>query len=148
MRILLTGGTGYIGSHTAIALIAAGHQVTLLDNFSNSKPAVLDRLREITGIAMDFFEADVTDDDALDAVMADRSFDAVIHFAAPKSVGESIAHPLHYFENGVGGTVKLLRAMDRHAVRNVVYSSSATVYGLSDDLPLTDVADLLSPAHE
>ncbi len=140
MRILLTGGTGYIGSHTAVALIEAGHQVTLLDNFSNSKPAVLDRLREITNIPMDFFEADVTDDDALDAVMTDRSFDAVIHFAAPKAVGESIARPLYYFENGVGGTVKLLRAMERHAVRNVVYSSSATVYGLSDDLPLTEDA--------
>jgi UDP-glucose 4-epimerase len=140
MRILLTGGTGYIGSHTAIALIEAGHQVTLLDNFSNSKPAVLDRLLEITGVRMDFFESDVTDDAALDDVMSERSFDAVIHFAAPKAVGESIARPLHYFENGVGGTVKLLRAMEHHAVRNIVYSSSATVYGLSDDLPLKEDA--------
>ena len=140
MRILLTGGTGYIGSHTAIALISAGHQVTLLDNFSNSKPAVLDRLREITGVAMDFFEADVTDEVALETVMSQRSFDAAIHFAAPKSVGESIDRPLHYFENGVGGTIKLLQAMDRHEVRNIVYSSSATVYGLSDDLPLKEGA--------
>lgn len=140
MRILLTGGTGYIGSHTAIALIEAGHQVTLLDNFSNSNPAVLDRLTEITGVTMDFFEADVTDEGALDNVLGQRSFDAAIHFAAPKAVGESIARPLHYFENGVGGTIKLLRVMELHGVRNIVYSSSATVYGLSDDLPLTEDA--------
>lgn len=140
MRILLTGGTGYIGSHTAVALVEAGHQVTLLDNFSNSKPAVLERLEQITGVTMDFFETDVTDGAALDRVMGQRSFDATIHFAAPKAVGESIERPLHYFENGVGGTVTLLRVMDRHAVRNLVYSSSATVYGLSDDLPYTEDA--------
>lgn len=140
MKILLTGGTGYIGSHTAVALIDAGHEVTLLDNYSNSKPAVLDRLREITGSDVAFFEADVTDGDVLEAVLSGRSFDAAIHFAAPKAVGESIARPLHYFENGVGGTVTLLQAMDRHDIRNVVYSSSATVYGMSDDLPLTEGA--------
>lgn len=140
MKILLTGGTGYIGSHTAIALIEAGHQVTLLDNFSNSKPAVLKRLEEITGVAMDFFEADVTDETAIEAVVRQRNFDAAIHFAAPKAVGESIERPLHYFENGVAGTINLLRVMDRHEVRKIVYSSSATVYGLSDDLPLQETA--------
>ncbi len=140
MKILLTGGTGYIGSHTAIALIEAGHQVTLLDNFSNSKPAVLGRLEEITGVAMDFFEADVTDEVALEEVVQQREFDAAIHFAAPKAVGESLEHPLHYFENGVAGTINLLRVMDRHNVRKIVYSSSATVYGLSDDLPLRETA--------
>jgi UDP-glucose 4-epimerase len=140
MRILLTGGTGYIGSHTAVALIAAGHDVTLLDNLSNSKVAVLDRLRQITGVTMDFFEADVTDETALEKVMTERTFDAAIHFAAPKAVGESIRRPLHYYENGVGGTVTLCRVMDRHEVRNIVYSSSATVYGLSDDLPLKEDA--------
>ena len=140
MKILLTGGTGYIGSHTAVALLAAGHDVTLLDNFSNSNPAVLDRLREITGVTMDFFEADVTDADALGEVMKQRTFDAAIHFAAPKAVGESMEKPLHYFTNGVGGTVTLLQTMADHGVRNVVYSSSATVYGLSDDLPLQEDA--------
>lgn len=140
MRILLTGGTGYIGSHTAIALIEAGHEVTLLDNFSNSKPAVLDRLREITGVTMNFFEADVTDESALDEVISERALDAAIHFAAPKAVGESIERPLHYYDNGVGGTVKLCRVLDRHNVRNIVYSSSATVYGMSDDLPLKEGA--------
>ena len=138
MRILLTGGTGYIGSHTAIALIEAGHDVTLLDNFSNSKPAVLDRLQTITGRPMDFFEADVTDRDALAEIMKARTFDAAIHFAAPKAVGESMEKPLYYYTNGVGGTVSLLQAMSDHGVRNVVYSSSATVYGLSEDLPYTE----------
>ena len=140
MKILLTGGTGYIGSHTAVALLEAGHDVTLLDNFSNSNPAVLDRLREITGVAMDFFEADVTDADALAEVMKQRTFDAAIHFAAPKAVGESMERPLHYFANGVGGTVTLLQTMADHGVRNLVYSSSATVYGLSDDLPYSEDA--------
>ncbi len=140
MKILLTGGTGYIGSHTAVALLEAGHEVTLLDNFSNSKPAVLDRLREITGVTMDFFEADVTDEHALAEIMKQRSFDAAIHFAAPKAVGESMAMPLYYFHNGVGGTVTLLQVMADHGVRNVVYSSSATVYGFSDDLPLGEDA--------
>ncbi len=140
MNILLTGGTGYIGSHTAIALIAAGHRVTLLDNFSNSKPAVLDRLAKITGVTIDFFEADVTDEAALEAVVVQRTFDAAIHFAAPKAVGESIARPLHYYANGVGGTVTLLRVLENRGVRNIVYSSSATVYGLSDDLPYAEDA--------
>ncbi|MCP3993495.1 MAG: UDP-glucose 4-epimerase GalE [bacterium] len=140
MKILLTGGTGYIGSHTAVALMSAGHDVTLLDNFSNSKPAVLDRLREITGKPMDFFEADVTDGDAIAEVMKQRSFDGAIHFAAPKAVGESMQKPLHYFAIGVGGTVTLLQVMADHGVRNIVYSSSATVYGLSDDLPYTEDA--------
>ena len=138
MRILLTGGTGYIGSHTAIALIAAGHDVTLLDNFSNSKPAVLDRLHQITGRPIDFFEADVTDAGSLAEVMKQRSFDGTVHFAAPKAVGESMEQPLHYFANGVGGTLTLLQVMADHGVRNIVYSSSATVYGLSDDLPYTE----------
>ncbi|MDJ0953823.1 MAG: UDP-glucose 4-epimerase GalE [Acidimicrobiia bacterium] len=140
MKILLTGGTGYIGSHTAVALLEAGHDVTLLDNFSNSKPAVLDRLHTITGVAMDFFETDVTDEAALTEIMKQRSFDAAIHFAAPKAVGESMEKPLHYFKNGVGGTVALLQTMADHGVRNVVYSSSATVYGFSDDLPLVEGA--------
>lgn len=140
MKILLTGGTGYIGSHTAVALIDAGHQVTLLDDFSNSKAAVLDRLHAITGMVMDFFEVDVTDEVGLEKVLSERTFDAAIHFAAPKAVGESIERPLHYFKNGVGGTVALLQAMERHDVRNIVYSSSATVYGMSDDLPLREDA--------
>jgi len=140
MRILLTGGTGYIGSHTAVALLEAGHDVTLLDNFSNSKPAVLDRLSTITGKNMDFFEADVTDGEVLAEIMKERTFHAAIHFAAPKAVGESMELPLHYYANGVGGTVTLLQAMADHGVRNIVYSSSATVYGLSDDLPYTEDA--------
>ncbi len=142
MHILLTGGTGYIGSHTAVELIAAGHRLTLLDDFSNSKPAVLDRLKTITGEEIDFFEIDVTDEQALHALMERRSFDAVIHLAAPKAVEESVRRPLHYYHNGVGGTVALCRAMDEHGIRNLVYSSSATVYGIPERLPVTETSPL------
>jgi UDP-glucose 4-epimerase len=142
MKILLTGGTGYIGSHTAIELIEAGHELTLIDNFSNSKPTVLDRLAEITGAGIDFFEIDVTDEAALDGLFELRSFDAVIHLAAPKAVEESVRRPLHYYLNGVGGTVALCRVMDRHTVRNLVYSSSATVYGIPQSLPVTEDSPL------
>ncbi len=140
MRILITGGTGYIGSHTAVALVDAGHDVTLLDNFANSKPAVLDRLSTITGEKMDFFEADATDMTALADVMWQRTFDAVIHFAAPKAVGKSMERPLYYYANGVGGTITLLQAMADHGIHNIVYSSSATVYGFGDHLPYTEEA--------
>ncbi|MDF1594989.1 MAG: UDP-glucose 4-epimerase GalE [Acidimicrobiia bacterium] len=142
MNILLTGGTGYIGSHTAVELIEAGHQVTLIDNFSNSRPAVLDRLREITGTDIDFFEIDVRDDSALEDLMGQRSFDAVIHFAAPKAVEESVRRPLHYYQNSVGGTATLCEVLDRHDVRNLVYSSSATVYGMPEQLPVTEESPL------
>jgi len=142
MNILLTGGTGYIGSHTAVELLAAGHTLTLIDDFSNSKPAVLDRLRDITGREIDFFEIDVTDEESLDTLMDERSFDAVIHLAAPKAVEESVRRPLHYYRIGVGGTVALARAMDRHGVRNLVYSSSATVYGIPEELPVTEDSPL------
>lgn len=138
MRILLTGGTGYIGSHTAVALIAAGHDVVLVDNLSNSKLSVLDRLYGITGVSIEFHKADVTDDDALETIVAEGRFDGAIHLAAPKAVEESIKRPLHYYHNGVGGTVSLCRVLDRHGVRNVVYSSSATVYGLAETLPVTE----------
>lgn len=147
MRVLLTGGTGYIGSHTTIALIEAGHDVTLLDNFSNSKPAVLDRLHQITGRVMDFFEADVTDAAALGEIMKQRSFDAAIHFAAPKDVEDSISNPLRYYEVGVGGTIALCRALADHGVRRMVFSSTAAVYGLAEQLPVTEESnvDILSP---
>ncbi len=142
MRVLLTGGTGYIGSHTAVELIEAGHQTTLIDNFSNSKPAVLDRLRDITGTDIDFFEIDVQDEQALEELMGIRSFDAAIHFAAPKAVEESVRRPLHYYRNSVGGTATLCEVLDRHDVRNLVYSSSATVYGLPEELPVTEDSPL------
>lgn len=138
MHVLLTGGTGYIGSHTAIALEEAGHEVALLDDFSNSKPAVLDRLRSIIGKELPFHEVDVTNENAVYEVLQSGSFDAVVHFASPKSVAASVANPLHYFKNGIGGTVALCRAMDLCGVRNIVFSSSATVYGMSDRLPLTE----------
>jgi UDP-glucose 4-epimerase len=138
MRILLTGGTGYIGSHTAVALITAGHEVVLADNLSNSKRTVLNRLHRITGAPVAFHEVDVTDEEALDRVIAGARFDAAIHLAAPKAVAESIRRPLHYYHNGVGGTVTLCRVLERHGIRDLVYSSSATVYGLADRLPVTE----------
>jgi UDP-glucose 4-epimerase len=138
VEILLTGGTGYIGSHTAIALVEAGHDVVLLDSYSNSKPAVLDRLRMILGEAVPFHQVDVTQESDVDRVLQGGSFDAVIHLAAPKAVQESIERPLHYFENEIGGTITLCRAMERNGLRNIVFSSSATVYGLSDQLLLTE----------
>jgi UDP-glucose 4-epimerase len=138
MDVLLTGGTGYIGSHAAIALVEAGHEVALLDDFSNSKPAVLDRLRTIIGKDLPFHEVDVTNESDVYDVLRGGSFDAAVHFAAPKSVSESVQNPLHYYKNGIGGTVALCRAMDRCGVRNIVFSSSATVYGISDQLPLTE----------
>ncbi len=142
MHVLLTGGTGYIGSHIAVALVDAGHAVTLLDNFANSKPAVLDRLRAITGTELDFVEADVTDRGALDATFTGRGIEAVIHLAGPKSVAESVARPLHYYRVNVGGTATLCEAMSDHGVRNLVFSSSATVYGIPVELPLTEASPL------
>jgi len=142
VKVLLTGGTGYIGSHSAVALIASGHEVTLVDDFSNSKPAVIERLELITEQPIDFFELDVTDEAGLDDLFTRRSFDAVIHLAAPKAVEESVHRPLHYYRVGVGGTVTLCRIMDRHDIRNLVYSSSATVYGMPDRLPVTEESPL------
>jgi UDP-glucose 4-epimerase len=106
VEILLTGGTGYIGSHTAIALVEAGHDVVLLDNYSNSKPAVLDRLRMILGEAVPFHQVDVTQESDVDRVLQGGSFDAVIHLAAPKAVQESIERPLHYFENEMAARLR------------------------------------------
>lgn len=140
--ILVTGGAGYIGSHTCIELMAAGHQVAILDNLSNSKRAVLERIARIAGQEPLFFEADVRDAEALDKVFAAHRFDAVIHFAGLKAVGESVAQPLRYYDNNVAGTLVLCQAMRQHGVRSLVFSSSATVYGDPESLPITENARL------
>lgn len=140
--ILLTGGAGYIGSHTAVELAARGHQVLLLDNFCNSSPLVLQRLHRITGREIPCERADVRDAAALDALFSRYDITAVIHFAALKAVGESCADPLRYFENNIAGTITLLQAMRRHGVGRLVFSSSATVYGQPDRCPISEDAPL------
>ena len=138
MRILLTGGAGYIGSHTALAVLDAGHEPILLDNFSNSLPAVIDRLGEIAGRPLTMIAGDVRDLTLVRSVLAAERIDAVIHFAAFKAVAESVADPLPYFANNVGGTLTLLEAMEAEGVRTIVFSSSATVYGEPQRLPIDE----------
>ncbi len=128
-KILVTGGTGYIGSHTAVELIEAGYDVEILDNLYNSKLSVLDKIAEITGKKPRFYQVDLRDAEALAKVFEDGEFDAVIHFAGLKAVAESVERPLKYYENNVGGTINLLECMQEYGVKKIVFSSSATVYG-------------------
>jgi UDP-glucose 4-epimerase len=137
MRVLVTGGLGYIGSHTCVLLAEAGHQLVVVDNLSNSKPVVLDRLRELTGKSIDFHRADLRERPALDAALREGA-DAVIHFAGLKAVGESVEKPQLYHDNNVRGSAVLLEAMAARGVRRIVFSSSATVYGDPQKLPLTE----------
>jgi UDP-glucose 4-epimerase len=138
MNILLTGGTGYIGSHTAIVLIEAGHKVVLFDNLSNSQKDVVSRIEQITGKAIPFVEGDVRDTLLLSETIKDYQADAVIHFAGFKAVAESVEKPILYFDNNVGGTVSLLKAMQQNQVKTLVFSSSATVYGEPQYLPIDE----------
>lgn len=141
-RVLLTGGAGYIGSHTHVALVDAGYEVLVLDNFSNSARDVPSRLETVTGQAVHVIEGDVLDRALLDRVFADHAINAVIHFAASKSVGESMRKPLTYMQNNIVGLVTLMQAMDAADVRRLVFSSSATVYGSAADLPIRETAPL------
>jgi UDP-glucose 4-epimerase len=140
--ILLTGATGYIGSHTWLALLAAGYRVIGVDNFSNSSPLVLERLAELSGQAPLFERLDVTDADALDAVFSRYQPAAVVHFAAYKAVGESAAKPLAYYRNNLDGLMTVCEVMHRHGCKRMVFSSSATVYGQPKTLPLREDAEL------
>ncbi len=140
--VLLTGATGYIGSHTWLALLAAGFRVIGLDDFSNSSPEVLNRLRRLAGQEPRFVQADVGDTAGLDDLFARERIDAVVHFAAFKAVGESTQKPLAYYANNVGGLLTLCRAMERHGCRALVFSSSATVYGDPERLPIPETARL------
>ena len=141
-RVLLTGAAGFIGSHTWLALLAAGFRVVGLDDFSNSAPEVLNRLQTLAGSAPEFIRADVRDAHALDAVFSADRIDAVIHFAAFKAVGESASIPLAYYANNLGGLLTLAQAMERHACRTLVFSSSATVYGQPEHLPIAEDSPL------
>lgn len=129
MKILVSGGAGYIGSHTVIQLLQAGHDVVIVDNFSNSQPAVLGRLEALTGTAVPVHSFDLRDYDKTEHLFAETGFDAVIHFAGFKAVGESVEKPLEYYENNLGSTFSLVRAMQKYDVDKLVFSSSATVYG-------------------
>ena len=141
--ILVTGGLGYIGSHTCVALADAGHELLVVDNLSNAKLEVLERLRSLVpGCGVEFERIDVRDRSALEQAMARRNIEAVIHFAGLKAVGESVEKPLLYYENNVGGTLALLHAMQARGVQNIIFSSSATVYGEPQQLPLTEAHPL------
>lgn len=138
MRILLTGGAGYIGSHTAVALAAAGHKVFCFDNLSNSRAGVMDQLETITGQSMPLIVGDIRDRNALEQAMRCHAIEAVIHFAGLKAVGEAVAKPLIYYDNNVRGTLSLIEAMIACSVKTLVFSSSATVYGEPQYLPLDE----------
>ncbi|MGB3407045.1 MAG: UDP-glucose 4-epimerase GalE [Jannaschia sp.] len=137
-RILLTGGAGYIGSHTYVALRAAGYEVTILDNFSNSDPGVIDRLGRLTGDPVEVVRGSVLDRTVLAEVFAATAFDGVVHFAARKAVGESVARPVDYFETNIGGLIGLMQEMKAAGVWRIVFSSTATVYGEPEVFPLTE----------
>ena len=143
-QILLTGATGYIGSHTWLALLKAGYDVIGLDNFSNSSPEVLTRLARLSGTTPEFELVDVCDAAALEDLFSRHRIAAAVHFAAHKAVGESTAQPLRYYANNIGGLLTLAQAMDRHGTRALVFSSSATVYGKPRQLPIPETADLSS----
>ena len=138
MKILLTGGAGFIGSHTCVELVSAGHQPVIVDNFYNASPKVLDRLKTITGQDIPFYEADVSDEKAMNAIFEKERFDAVIHFAGYKAVGESVSKPLEYYRNNLDTTLTLCECMRRYGVKRIVFSSSATVYGLCEEVPFRE----------
>ena len=138
MKILVTGGAGYIGSHTCLELLQAGYEVVVVDNLSNSKEESLKRVQELAGKTLEFHKVDLLDKKALKAVFDSASIEAVVHFAGLKAVGESVTIPLHYYHNNVTGTLVLCEVMERHGVKNIVFSSSATVYGDPHTVPITE----------
>ena len=138
MNILVTGGSGYIGSHTLIELIAEGHSVAVVDNLSNSNPEALRRVESITGQAVPFYKVDIRDREGLSRVFALHNFDCCIHFAGLKAVGESVVKPWEYYENNINGTLVLLDVMRKQGCKNIIFSSSATVYGNPAQIPITE----------
>ena len=138
MNILLAGGAGYIGSHTAVELIGAGHDVVIVDNYSNSSPEVVHRIEKLTGRSVPAFCADVRDEKAVSEIMATHPMDCVIHFAGLKAVGESVRKPLEYYDNNINTTLTLLACMKKAGVHNIVFSSSATVYGEENPIPYVE----------
>lgn len=138
MKVLITGGAGYIGSHTILELLSSGHEVVAVDNLSNSKETALDRVAEITGKPIHFHDADIRDAVSLDEIFTKYEIDAVIHFAGLKAVGESVENPMAYYDNNVNGTLRLCEVMSKHGVKKMVFSSSATVYGDPHTVPILE----------
>ena len=138
MSILVTGGAGYIGSHTCVELLNAGYEIIVLDNLSNSKQESINRVRELTGKDLRFYELDILDRDAVESVFKENKIDAVIHFAGLKAVGESVQIPLHYYHNNITGTLILCKVMQKFGVKRMVFSSSATVYGIPERVPISE----------
>ncbi|MEG2956505.1 MAG: UDP-glucose 4-epimerase GalE [Clostridia bacterium] len=138
MKILVTGGAGYIGSHTCVELLNSGKEIIVVDNFSNSNPESLKRVKELTGKDFKFYEVDVKDLEKMDKIFSENEIDSVIHFAGYKAVGESVAKPVMYYENNLGSTFTLLKVMKKHGCNKLVFSSSATVYGNAEVCPLTE----------
>lgn len=137
-KILVTGGAGFIGSHTCVELLEAGYEVVIVDNFSNSKPEALNRIKKITGKDFAFYEADLLDLAALEKIFEENKIDAVIHFAGLKAVGESVQKPVEYYHNNITGTLMLIKAMRKYGCKKIVFSSSATVYGPVNKAPYTE----------
>ncbi|MBR3835483.1 MAG: UDP-glucose 4-epimerase GalE [Clostridia bacterium] len=142
MKILVTGGAGYIGSHTCVEMLDAGHEIVIVDNFYNSCPEALNRIKELSGKDFQFYECDIRDRAGLDKIFAENKIDAVIHFAGLKAVGESCAKPLEYYENNIGGTITLCEAMRDAGCKKIVFSSSATVYGENNPSPLKETMQI------
>lgn len=138
MKILVTGGAGYIGSHTCVELLDAGYEVVVVDNLANSKKEALKRVEDITGKKMSFFEVNLLDHEKLEFIFSEHQIDAVIHFAGYKAVGESVSKPLSYYHNNITGTIHLCEAMKKYGVKNLVFSSSATVYGDPETVPIKE----------
>ena len=138
MKVLVTGGAGYIGSHTCVELLNNGHDVIIVDNLSNSKPEVINRIKELTGKDFKFYKADILNKKEIDKIFKENNIEAVIHFAGLKAVGESVKIPLRYYYNNVTGTLVLCEVMQKHNVKKMVFSSSATVYGKPKTVPITE----------
>ena len=138
MRVLVTGGAGYIGSHTCVELLESGHDVVVVDNLCNSNPKSLDRVRELTGKSLKFYEGDVRDQQLLRKIFSENAIDCVIHFAGLKAVGESVAQPWRYYDNNLNSTLVLTQCMEEAGVYNLIFSSSATVYTADNEMPLNE----------
>ena len=147
MNVLLAGGAGYIGTHTCVELIEAGHTVVIADNYSNSCPEAVKRVEEITGASIPLYEADVCDREAVEKIFSENKIDAVIHFAGLKAVGESVAKPLLYYRNNIDSTLTLLETMEKFGGNNFIFSSSATVYGTPKEVPLVETMPTGTPTN-